>query len=178
MGFLKNIFRKKKGEVVIKFYEEDKVSVIYDSYNNNIKKITLNFLGYNQAICNLLGEDPSPEGIIKEIYRKKPSPSFLLRKVLNKIFEKPIKKNQNVLNGKIDDISYSLNKIKPRRKYIMVFEGIFYGPQPPEINISNKKNIPYYGPMSVLAFLQHLIDTLPQEELNEFYQTAKDVMVH
>ena len=176
MGFLNNLFKNKKGEVIVKFYEDDKVSVSYTPTSSKVKHIALNFLGYNQAMCDHLGEDLTPKGMIEELSRENPSPSMLLREVLNNIFENSLKKDQNVLEGEIHDITYSLNIIRDKMNYIVIYEGDFYGPEPPELKIPYNKNESFYGPMSVLAFLQHLINTLTQEEIDKFYQYTKSAM--
>lgn len=176
MGLFSNLFKSPKGKVVIKFHEEDEVSVFFDPISNKVEGIVVNFLGYNQAICDYLGEDLSLEGMLGEVSKKNPSPSMLLREVLREEFENPINKNTNVLKGKIRKFGYSFKKVKPKKGYYIIYEGKFYGPQPPELEIPIKRNKSYYGTMSVLAFLQHIIDTLPQNKLNKFYRKASKAL--
>lgn len=166
--------KRSKSKVKIKFYGNNEVSVEYEPEKWEIKYFVDNFLGYMQAVCNYLDEDLSSNGSMRESMRtsaeKKPNYSKILRSVLKNILKETLDKEKNVLEGKMKGLTYKFNKVEPNSKWFRLYEGTFYGSRSPKLNIypDSKKGI--YVLISVLAFLQHIIDNLTIDELKEFYR--------
>lgn len=148
------LFEKKTGILTVKFYgdpqntlAEDEVSVEYTGNMQDSQLVAANFWKYAGKVLYNLGNDPAAD---------------MLRTILIQKIVDGLEKTDDVLHGD----NYSLKKIssRPDKKHVKICEAIFYERSQPKTKFSFGGES-YYAPMSVIAFLQYIIDTLPKENL-------------
>jgi len=144
------------GKLIVKFYgnpkdtyTEDEVSVVYTGDIKNIGKVENDFVMYVTKILYNLGKN-NPG-------------THMLTSTLNGIFSNNICKNTDVLHGS----NYSLKRTEDKGKHRKICEATFYDDRPPKTK-SSWGGEGYYPPMSVLAFLQFIIDELPEGKMKIF----------
>ena len=150
------MFEKKTGILTVKFYgdpqntvAEDEVSVEYTGDMQDSQWVAANLWKYACKVLYNLGNDPAAD---------------MLRTILIRKIASGLKKSDDVLHGD----NYSLKKISGRldKKYVKICQAIFYEKSQPKTKFSFGGES-YYAPMSVMAFLQYIIDTLPKDNLSQ-----------
>mgnify|MGYP007056015021 CR=1 FL=1 len=149
------LFEKKIGILTIKFYgdpqntmAEDEVYVEYTGDIQDSQQVAANFWKYAGKVLYNLDNDPAAD---------------MLRSILIQKIVDGLKKSDDILHGD----NYSLKKISERydKKHDKLCQAIFYERSQPKTKFSWGGES-YYAPMSVIAFLQYIIDNLPKEKLN------------
>ena len=148
------LFRKNTGEISIKFYgnpedtlSEDEVSVVYNTKVGDSENIAADFWKYAGKVMYNLGADPA---------------AHMLRTTLFEKITNGLRKGDDILHGP----NYSLNKVTERSGHVKACKATFYEKDQPKTTFSWGGES-YYAPMSVLAFLQYLVDNLAEDQLNE-----------
>lgn len=151
------LFDKVTGELTVKFYgnpkdtlSEDEVSAVYTVYpttEGTNEQMAADFWKYAGKVLFCLGDSPAAE---------------TLRSILIERIKSGLSKNDNVLQGE----NYKLKKVDEKPGYEKLCHAKFYRKAQPKTKFSFGGE-DYYAPMSVLAFLQHIIDNLSDENLEE-----------
>lgn len=148
------LFRKKTGTLTVRFYgkpkdtfSEDEVSVVYTSMQADGPKIAADFWKYAGRVLYNLGKSPAAE---------------MLRSILVERITKGLDRSDDVLRGD----NYSLRKVEDKPGHTKICRASFFKKTQPWTSFSWRGE-DYYAPMSVLAFLQYIMDNLPEEKLQE-----------
>ena len=153
------LFDTKTGVLSLKFYgdpkdtlQEDEVSVVYTTnHEANPQTMAADFWKYAGKVLYNLGNAPAAE---------------MLRGILIDRISSGLKKNDDILHGN----NYSLKKVAEKKGHVKTCEATFYKKSQPKTKFSWGGE-EYYAPMSVLAFLQYIIDNLSECQLVQFSET-------
>jgi len=97
------------------------------------------------------------------LYNLGKSPAaVMLRSILIEKIKGGLHKDDDVLHGH----NYSLRKVEDKPGHVKICKATFFKKAQPKTSFSWGGE-DYYAPMSVLAFLQHIIDNLSEENLQE-----------
>ena len=148
------LFKTRTGNLTVKFYgnpkdtlAEDEVSVVYTNTQANNSQIAADFWKYAGKVLYNLDKGPAAE---------------MLRSILIEKIKNGLHKGDDVLHGD----NYSLRKVKDEAGHVKICQATFFKKAQPKTSFSWGGE-DYYAPMSVLAFLQHIIDNLSNENLQE-----------
>ena len=148
------LFKTEIGNLTVKFYgnpkdilAEDEVSVVYTTTQADNPRVASDFWKYAGRVLYNLGKAPAAE---------------MLRSILIDKIKDELHKSDNVLHGN----NYSLKKVEDKPGHVKICEATFFKKAQPKTSFSWRGE-DYYAPMSVLAFLQYIIDNLSKDDLQK-----------
>ena len=148
------LFKTKIGNLTVKFYgnpkdtlAEDEVSVVYTNTQADNPRIAADFWKYAGKVLYNLGKTPAAE---------------MLRSILIEKIKGELHRGDDILHGNI----YSLRKVEDKPGHVKICQATFFKKAQPKTSFSWGGE-DYYAPMSVLAFLQYIVDNLSKEDLQE-----------
>lgn len=154
---------KKAAELAVEFYDDPEdvlgrttVSVdvkYFDTTPYNGTILGLFFTQFYMKILYVMGNSPRRHSLIS---------------VVEAALSKGLSKATDVIHG----ADYSLEMVEKRAKPTKYVKAVFYGTAGVKTKFS-RRGEEYYVPMSVIAFLQYIINVLPDEELTLFDEAIR-----
>lgn len=155
------LFKRKVAELNVYFYDDpkdditpSKVYVSYGGSNISTEQLASHFVAFSIKVMYNLGDHPQ---------------KYWLLSILNSLFKKGITKNDNLKVGS----GYSFNFVNKQPNYTKYSKAIFYDNTIKTYFSIGKES--YFAPISVLAFLQYIIDNSSEEALIIFNQYLSKV---
>jgi len=157
------LFNSSDRELSIQFYDDPKqthqdslVSVTYTFHTGGVDRVARDYMQYVAKVMYCLGAG---------------RPASMLRAILSVAFTSGLSKSTDVMRGN----DYSMKMVQPQSGFTKRCHAKLYPNRPPVTKFSYGGE-DYYAPMSCLAFLQHVVDSLNETDLKEFSDTVQSGM--
>lgn len=153
------LFSSPDGELTVQFYDnpaatnqQTAVSVAYRLPKITPERVARDFVLYTQKVIYCLGPG---------------MPATMLHTVVALPLTTGMYKSMDVLTGD----GYSMRMVQPQPGFAKTCHASFYSDRGPVTKFSHGGE-DYYAPMSCIAFMQHIIDSLDESTLGRFQQIA------